>query len=114
MKHRAPRSRHAGAAIPLAVAVALAASAPPALAADPTAPEMCGVLKQVLPQVKGFKPEGARAQLVMAFAEKYDADAKQLRLVRAQIDKAATASCPKEREAMLGIVKMKTLAEALG
>ena len=73
----------------------------------------CAVLKAVLPQVKGFKPEGARAQLVMAVGEKFDYDPNRLRTVRAEVDSATSASCPKEREAWLSILRMKSLREAL-
>lgn len=74
---------------------------------------LCAVLKKLTPEVKTYKPEGARAQLVMAVAEKFDYDAVKLKQVKAEIDKVTTASCPKDREAMLGIVKMKSLAEAV-
>lgn len=74
---------------------------------------LCAVLKTLTPEVKSYKPEGARAQLVMAVAEKFDYDAAKLKQVKAEIDKVTTASCPKDREAMLGIVKMKSLAEAV-
>lgn len=74
---------------------------------------LCAVLKKLTPDVKGYKPEGARAQLVTAIAEKFDYDAAKLKQVKAEIDKVTTAGCPKDREAMLGIVKMKSLAEAV-
>jgi len=74
---------------------------------------LCAVLKKLLPEVRAFKPEGARAQLVMAVAEKFDYDAKTLRQVRAEIDQATTAACPRDRERMLGILKMKSLSEAV-
>lgn len=113
MERHAARPHHARAALALAAAVSLLAIAPNAHAADPMGPTLCAVLKQLLPQVKTYRPEGARAQLVMAIAEKYDSDATQLRQVRAQIDRTTSASCPKEREAMLDIVKTKSLAEAV-
>jgi hypothetical protein len=69
------------------------------------------VLKELIPEVKTYRPEGAKAQLVMALAEKYETD--QLRQVRAQIDQATSDICSKERETMLGIVKTMSLAEAL-
>jgi hypothetical protein len=74
---------------------------------------LCAVLKKLLPEVRSFKPEGARAQLVMAVAEKFDYDAKTLRQVKAEIDQATTATCPKDREGMLGILRMKSLSEAV-
>lgn len=81
--------------------------------AQSAAAGVCPVLAKLLPEVRTFKPEGARAQLVMAVAEKFEYDAATLRKVRAEVDAATTASCPKEREAMLGLLKMKSLAEAL-
>ena len=59
------------------------------------------------------KPEGARAQLVMAVAEKFDYDGNKHRRVRAEMDQATTALCPKEREGMLGVLKMRSLSEAV-
>lgn len=98
-------------ALSIAVAVSALAFAPHVYAADSLGTSLCAVLKELIPEVKTYRPEGARAQLVMALAEKYETD--QLRQVRAQIDQATSASCPKERETMLGIVKTKSLAEAL-
>lgn len=98
-------------ALSIAVAVSALAFAPHVYAADSLGTSLCAVLKELIPEVKTYRPEGARAQLVMALAEKYETD--QLRQVRAQIDQATSTGCPKERETMLGIVKTKSLAEAL-
>lgn len=99
---------------PALFAAAVLMPAFPAQAAEPAlGPPLCAVLKKLLPEVKSYKPEGARAQLVTAVAEKFDYDGKRLRQVRSEIDAATTALCPKEREAMLAIVKMKSLAEAV-
>lgn len=87
-------------AIPLAQAQSVAAG-------------VCPILAKLVPEVRTFKPEGARAQLVMAVAGRFEYDAATLRRVKAEVDAATTASCPKDREAMLGILKMKSLAEAL-
>ncbi|MFT3820278.1 MAG: hypothetical protein QM750_22135 [Rubrivivax sp.] len=81
--------------------------------AQSVAAAVCPIMVKLLPEVRTFKPEGARAQLVMAVAEKFDYDAATLRKVRAEVDAATAASCPKEREAMLDVLKKKTLAEAL-
>lgn len=102
------------AGLPLLLAAAAVLLPVHAHAADATlGASLCAVLRKLVPEVKAFKPEGARAQLVMAVAEKFDYDAKALRQVKAQIDQSTTASCPKDREAMLGILKMKSLAEAV-
>lgn len=92
----------------------LIAHALPALAADTTlAAPICETLKKLLPEVRTFKPEGARAQLVMALAERFEYDGPKLRRVKTDIDPVTTASCPREREAMLQILKMKSLSEAV-
>jgi len=74
---------------------------------------VCDTLKKLLPEVRTYKPEGARAQLVMALADKFEYDGAKLRRVKADIDQVATASCPKEREAMLQILKTKSLSDAV-
>jgi hypothetical protein len=100
--------------VTVTAAAALLTPALPSKAADPAlAAPLCGILKKLLPEVRGFKPEGARAQLVMAIAEKFNTEAAKLRQVKAEIDAATTAACPKEREGMLGVVRTKTLAEAV-
>lgn len=107
-------SRAQAVSLPALVAAAVLLPAFTAQAADAAlGPPLCAVLKKLLPEVRSFKPEGARVQLVTAVAEKFDYDAKTLRQIRSEIDAATTALCPKEREAMLGIVKMKSLAEAV-
>jgi hypothetical protein len=99
-------------ALSSAVAVWVLMFAPHVYAADTLGPSLCAVLKELIPEVKIYPPESARAQLVIALAEKYETN-NELRQVWAQIDQATSASCSKEREIMLGIVKTKSLAEAL-
>jgi|RhiMethySRZTD1v2_1073278.scaffolds.fasta_scaffold222785_2 hypothetical protein len=114
MTHRQFLLFRSRALVTFTAAVALLTPSSPSNAADSTlAAPLCGILKKLLPEVRGFKPEGARAQLVMAVAEKFNYDAGKLRQVKAEIDAATTAGCPKEREGMLGVVKTKTLAEAV-
>lgn len=91
-----------------AIGSALPAAAQSALGAAP-----CSILAQLLPEVRACWPEGARARLVMAVAEKFECDVARLRQVRTEIDRATTTSCPREREAMLGVLKGKSIAEAL-
>jgi hypothetical protein len=86
----------------------------PAHAADPAlAAPICDTLKQLVPKVRTYKPEGARAQLVMALAAKFDYDGARLRRVKAEIDQVTAASCPKERDTMLSILKTKSLSDAV-
>ena len=98
-------------ALSIAVAVSVLVSASHVYAADQFGPSLCALLKELIPEVKTYEPAGAKAQLVMALAEKYETD--QLHQVWPKIDQVTSASCPKERETMLGIVKTKSLAEAL-
>ena len=60
-------------ALPFVAAAAAAAAADLALSST-----LCGVLKDLLPKVQTYKPEGARAQLVMAVAAKFNYDAAKL------------------------------------
>ena len=74
---------------------------------------LCGILKDLTPKVQTYRPEGAQAQLVMATARAFNYDPATLRRVQEEIDKVTTASCPKDREAMLAILKMQSLGEAV-
>ncbi|MDX2168333.1 MAG: hypothetical protein SF182_14765 [Deltaproteobacteria bacterium] len=85
----------------------------PAAHAESLGEQLCTVLKKLLPEVRDYQPAGARAQLVMAVSEAFDYEPDKLRPVRKEIDPATTASCPKEREAMLAVLKTKTLAEGM-
>lgn len=98
-------------ALSSAIAVSVLVFASHVYAVDPLGPSLCAVLKELIPEVKTYRPEGARAQLVMALAEKYETE--QLHQVWPKIDQVTSESCSKERETMLGIVKTKSLAEAL-
>jgi hypothetical protein len=98
-------------ALSIAVALSILVFAPHVYAADSLGPSLCAVLKELIPEVKTYRPEGAKAQFVIALAEKYEPD--ELHQVWAKIDQATSASCSKERETMLGIVKTKSLAEAI-
>ena len=111
MENKVTKSISTSTALSSAVAVSVLWFAPHVYAVDPLGPSLCAVLKELIPEVKTYRPEGARAQLVMALAEKYETN--ELRQIWAKIDQATSASCSKERETMLGIVKTTSLAEAL-
>ncbi|MDK2742177.1 MAG: hypothetical protein NDI90_04625 [Nitrospira sp. BO4] len=111
MENKVTKPIRISAVLSSAVAVSILVFATHVCAADSLGPSLCAVLKELIPEVKTYRPEGARAQLVIALAEKYEID--QLHQVRAKIDLATSASCSKERETMLDIVKTKSLAEAL-
>jgi hypothetical protein len=85
----------------LAFVVALLALSPAVTRALDTAmgDSACAVLKAVLPKVKGFEPVPAKAQLVMAMADKFDYDGKKLKQLQVEVDASASAKCPKERDA---------------
>lgn len=91
---------------------AIGAPAPAAAGADAAAP-YCALVRQVLAEVRGFRPVGARAQLVMALAGQLDADPEKMRKAQDEIDQSTSAGCPREREALLAITKTTSLAEAL-
>ena len=74
---------------------------------------LCGILKDLTPKVHTYRHEGAQAQLVMATARAFSYDSETLRRVQEEIDRVTTASCPKDREAMLSILKMPSLGEAV-
>jgi hypothetical protein len=100
--------------ISLCLPLTLACACAPVRAADlALAAPICDTLRKLVHEVRTYKPEGARAQLVMALAEKFDYDGARLRRVKAEIDQVASASCPKEREAMLAILKTGSLSEAV-
>ena len=77
------------------------------------AAKLCGILQKLLPEVRTYRPEGAQAQLVMALAREFDYDAAALGQVQTEIDPVTSASCPKDRDSMLTILKMKSLSEAV-
>jgi hypothetical protein len=103
--------------VAFAALIALFAStafAPPARAADSAmATQLCDLVKKLVPEVRDYQPAGAKAQLVMALHEKYEDDLDTLRQARAEIDSATTASCPKDREALLAVLKTPTLKDGL-
>lgn len=111
MENKVSKPIRTSTALSVAVAVSVLVFAPCVYAAESMGPSLCAVLKELIPEVKTYQPAGAKAQLVMALAEKYETD--DLHQVWAKIDQATSASCSKERETMLGIVKTKSLAEAL-
>ncbi|MGC4097611.1 MAG: hypothetical protein QM706_10880 [Nitrospira sp.] len=111
MKSKITKTIRTNTALSVMVAVSVLMFAPCVYAADSLGPSLCAVLKELIPEVKTYQPAGAKAQLVMALAEKYETD--QLHQIWPKIDQITSASCPKDRETMLGIVKTTSLAEAL-
>ncbi len=99
----------------LAFVVALLALSPDVTSALDTAmgESACSVLKTVLPKVKGFESVPAKAQLVIAMADKFDYDGKKLKQLQLEVDASASAKCPKERDAWLALLGSKSLEAAL-
>jgi hypothetical protein len=75
--------------------------------------KLCKVLNELAPQAPQLSAIGTQAQLVMAIASAFDANAEALRVVNAEIDAVATASCPAARDALLKVLKMNSLQEAV-
>ncbi len=90
---------------------ALIFAAPVSARADAGLSEpICDILKRTVPEYKTYQPSGARAQFVIEITEKLDYDQTKFEQFKGEADKTAQASCPKEREEMLAILKIKALA----
>jgi hypothetical protein len=74
---------------------------------------LCGVLRKMVPEVKGMPAVGARAQLVMAIAAAFDSDATALGTVSSDIDTIASAGCTEVRAPLLAATKATSLQEAV-
>ena len=75
--------------------------------------KLCTVLNELAPQAPRLSVIGTQAQLVMAIASAFDANAEALRQVTSDIDTVAAASCPAARDALLKVLKMNSLQEAV-
>lgn len=89
-----------------------AATASPVSSADLPA-KLCKVLNEIAPQAPQLAAIGTQAQLVMAIASAFDTNAAALRQVTSEIDIVAAASCPASRDALLKVLKMNSLQEAV-
>src|SRR5437763_13238090 len=109
------RSRLRSVTVLPGLVVALLALSPEVTSAlDSAMGESAGsVRKAVLPKVKGFEPVPAKAQRVMAMADKFDYDGKKLKQLQVEVDASASAKCPKERDAWLALLGSKSLEAAL-
>src|SRR5690242_15112275 len=74
MENKVSKPIRTSTALSVAVAVSVLVFAPCVYAADSLGPSLCAVLKELIPEVKTYQPAGAKAQLVMALAEKYETD----------------------------------------
>ena len=75
--------------------------------------KLCKVVNELAPQASQLSAIGTQAQLVMSIANAFDANAEALRQVVSEIDIVTTASCPASREALLKVLKMNSLQEAV-
>ena len=75
--------------------------------------KLCKVLKELAPKAPQSSAIGTQAQLVMSIASAFDTNAAALQRVSAEIDVVATASCPTARDALLKVLKMQSLQEAV-
>jgi hypothetical protein len=87
------------------------AQSKPAVADMPA--KLCKVINELAPQAPQLSAIGTQAQLVMAVASAFDANPEALRQVTSDIDTVAIASCPASREALLKVLKMNSLQEAV-
>ncbi len=87
--------------------------AAPSLSSTALAAKLCGVLRSMAPELRGMPEVGARAQLVMAIGTAFDADAKSLAVVSADIDAIASAGCVEVRAPLLAATRAATLQEAV-
>lgn len=90
-----------------------AASSVPTTAGVDVAGRLCAVLRSKTPELKGMSEVGARAQLVMAIGTAFDADARSLATVSADIDAIASTGCPEVRAPLLAATRAATLQEAV-
>lgn len=105
--------RGVAAACLLAALAACSKSEAPPSATGALATKLCGVLRQKAGELGGMSEVGARAQLVMAIATAFDADAKSLATVSSDIDAIAAAGCLEARAPLLAATRAASLQEAV-
>lgn len=88
-------------------------TAPPLTDRRAMSEKLCKVLNEIAPQAPQLAAVGTQAQLVMSIASAFDANAEALRQVADEIDTVAAASCPSARDALLKVLKMQSLQEAV-
>jgi hypothetical protein len=85
----------------------------PAVDQLPVAIPLCGVLKDLVPKVQSYTSAGAQVELVLAVAQAFNNDPAKLAQVQQEVDQATSSSCPQDRQRMLTILRMTSLAEAM-
>ena len=75
--------------------------------------KLCGVLEKTAVKVSTDAPVGAQAELVLAIADAFQADATALRRVSDEIDAIAASGCSAARQSLLATLKMQSLQEAV-
>ena len=90
------------------------AAAPAAVAAGPDfSSTLCVALRKTAPEVKGMAPAPARAQLVLAIADAFEAKREALARVSSDIDTIAKTSCPEVRAPLIAATGSASLQEAV-
>jgi hypothetical protein len=75
--------------------------------------KLCNVLNELAPKAPQLTSIGTQAQLVMSIASAFDANPAALQWVSAEVDVVAAASCSGARDALLKVLKVKSLQEAV-
>ncbi|MBC7708612.1 MAG: hypothetical protein H7203_01010 [Rhizobacter sp.] len=75
--------------------------------------KLCKVLNELAPQAPQLTAVGTQAQLAMSIASAFDVNAVALQQVADEIDIVAAASCPAARDALLKVLKMQSLQQAV-
>ena len=81
--------------------------------ADAVADKACPILQKAAAALDGKVAAEVQADLVMGIGQAWDFDFKALKTVTDTIDDAASAGCPKARDALLKHLQMGSLQEVL-
>jgi hypothetical protein len=95
------------------LAVTLASAAVSPAAAEDLGAQLCASLGKVVPSVRGYQPEGVRAQLVMEIAGAFDYEPEALRREREEIDAVTTKGCPALRTEAMKLAGTASLRDAI-
>ena len=110
--HSASHSRTTVAVVVFIVAFLAGVESTRAAVSDLAQP-LCDALRSVLPKVGTYPHPGARGLLISAISEAFEHDPERLMKVQDQIDAVTSVNCPSERDGILSVLKMKTLAQAV-
>ncbi len=80
---------------------------------DDLSPTLCKILNELAAEAPKLNAVGTQAQLVISIAAAFNSRADALQRVSAEIDAVTTAACPTSRDAVLKVLKMQSLREAV-